>query len=132
MLRPTCAEALGSQPYLRFVGLKGLDEVYDLVPELLGVREADAGAVAFVASAGQGAQAFRKLCGSEPGTDFMAVRSSAWGQPSSRLRVKLEQTLTASSGVPRSRPKLQMEAQAPRNRGLYGGFQEVPDDWEDM
>ena len=106
-------EALGSQPYLRFVGLKSLDEVYDLVPSLLGVREAEQGAVAFVASGGQGAEAFRKLCGCEATSDYVAVRSGAWGPPSGRLRVKLEQTLVGAQE--KRRPKLQMEQQASRH-----------------
>lgn len=123
--------ALSSQPCLRFVGLKGLDEVYDLIglEGLLGVRPGELGeAVAFVDRSATGAAVFRRLTGQEPGADMVPVRGpSAWGQPSptSRLRVKLEQTLTSSSG-PRSapRPKPQLDA--------WDSKEEVPDTWEDM
>lgn len=124
--------ALSSQPCLRFVGLKSLDEVYDLVTEgLLGVRPLeDREALAFVERAAVGANLVRRLTGQEPGTDLLPVRGpSAWGQPSPnavRLRVKLEQTLTSGSGTRTTapRPKPQLDA--------WKSKEEVPETWEDM
>lgn len=125
--------ALSSRPCLRFVGLKSLDEVYDLVSAadgLLGVRSSDGHggeAVAFVERGALGANLFRRLTGQEPGADLVPVRThSAWGQPSpgaTRLRVKLEQTLTSGSRTA-PRPKPQLDA--------WESKEEVPDTWEDM
>eukprot|EP00435_Cladocopium_sp_Y103_P060098 s62_g21.t2 len=128
----TTPEALSSQPCLRFVGLKSLDEVYDLVSAadgLLGVRSDGHGeAVAFVERGALGASLFRRLTGQDPGADLVPVRThSAWGQPSpgaTRLRVKLEQTLTSGSRTAAPRPKPQLDA--------WESKEEVPDTWEDM
>ncbi|CAE7837201.1 unnamed protein product [Symbiodinium sp. CCMP2592] len=68
---------------------------------LLGVRPGDntSEAIAFVGRGATGASLFRRLTGQEPGAEAPVRGPSAWGQPgSTRVRVVLEQTLTAGNG----------------------------------
>mmetsp|Transcript_91503 Transcript_91503/g.218111 ORF Transcript_91503/g.218111 Transcript_91503/m.218111 type:complete len:955 (-) Transcript_91503:59-2923(-) len=125
---------LSSQPCLRFVGLKTLDEVYELIglDGLLGVRPGDnaSEAIAFVERGATGASLFRRLTGQEPGAEAPVRGPSAWGQPgSTRVRVSLEQTLTAG---PRADRRLPKSAPTDAWDTKADGVQEVPDSWEDM
>eukprot|EP00439_Symbiodinium_sp_Y106_P029645 s1613_g3.t1 len=125
---------LSSQPCLRFVGLKALDEVYELIglDGLLGVRPGDntSEAIAFVERGATGASLFRRLTGQEPGAEAPVRGPSAWGQPgSTRVRVALEQTLTAG---PRSDRRLPKSAPADAWDTKEDDTEEVPDSWEDM
>ncbi|CAE7415843.1 unnamed protein product [Symbiodinium pilosum] len=123
---------LSTQPFLRFTGLKTFDEVYDLVglEGLLGVRPGDnsSEAIAFVERGGTGAAIFRRLTGQEPGAEPTPVRGpSAWGQPgNARLRVTLEQTLTAGPRTEKRPPK-----PAPTD-AWDSKAEDVPESWEDM
>ena len=133
---------LSSQPCLRFMGLKSLDEVYDLVglEGLLGVRPGNSSseAIAFVERGATGASLFRRLTGQEPkGASEAPLRSTnAWGQGSStrHVRVSLEQTLTTG---PRPEKRLANAKAAPvdawdTKTGDQEEEDEVPDNWEDM
>mmetsp|Transcript_39603 Transcript_39603/g.70820 ORF Transcript_39603/g.70820 Transcript_39603/m.70820 type:complete len:373 (+) Transcript_39603:3-1121(+) len=126
--------ALSSQPCLRFLGLKALDEVYELIgmEGLLGVRpgESNSEAIAFVERGSTGAAIFRRLTGQEPGAEAVPVRGpSAWGQPgmnTSRPRVMLEQTLTAGPRPEKRLPKPALPDAWDTKEG------EVAESWEDM
>lgn len=94
--------ALGSQPFLRFCGVRGAgDEVYDLVGRdgLLGVRPGseDDEVLAFMERSAAASAAFRRLTGQDPG-HLVAVLSRPGGPPVAGLRVALENTLKSAAG----------------------------------
>jgi len=114
--------ALGSQPLLRFCGVKGFgDELYEIVggskSNLLGIRPGqEAGEMlAFFEKGSAAAAVFRKLTGQEPG-QLLAVRGVAGA---AGLCVSLEQTLGfAGSSSAKARPQV---ATVSSRAGASGG-----------
>ncbi|CAE8600358.1 unnamed protein product, partial [Polarella glacialis] len=144
--------ALGSQPCLRFLGLKGPgDEVYDLLgdlPGLLGLRPGcrTGEVIAFVDRSGTAAAAFRRLTGQATGSEPTPLRSSpgGWtqgtqgGQAASSIRVVLEQTLGSTPGSAglAAKPSFEVPAggdgwDSKDNNDHPEELHDVPDSWED-
>ena len=97
-LRGNAVTALGSQPLLRFCGVRGFgDELYDLVglEYLLGMRPGPEGEVLVYMERGTAAcNVFKKITGQDPG-QLTPVRGAAGA---GGLCVALEQTLSCSAG----------------------------------
>lgn len=117
--------ALGSQPVLRFCGLKGFgDELYEMVghQSLLGIRpgQEHGEALAFIDRGSSAATIFRRLTGQEPG-QMTAVHGTAGA---SGLCVALEQTLSfgsKSSGGAACKPASKPLSSGASTRGVASG-----------